>query len=305
MYNIDGTTRLAGVTFSITPSLTIAGLDFNTGTGEFTGTPGVGSLTINSAHTVTVSNGGGSESVDIKISVKQGAPFGFKYPCYNAVDQVNNPNRETPCVITTKLTIPSANFGTKPIGAIVKQLNSGATGKLIIALTTTTTTVVLTPTTATPFSTTGGSYISIGDNFGSPANQIPTAVVLDRKGGEYMHLRIATNTPMAALVPPMMVDLGVTEVTVKPTSLPKGILLNRLTGVISGTLTEAFSGERLYTFVAKNSGGERRGSSSPKSIPLYGPPSASFSRIPLLSFVCVLSNEWIHNGFGESHHLTQ
>ena len=253
MYNIDGTMRPAGVTFSITDTLP-GGLDFNTNTGEFTGTPSGGSLTTNRAYTVTVSNGGGSESVDLKISVKQGAPIGFKYPCYDAVDQASNPNRETPCVIITKLTIPSTDFGTKSIGAIVKQLNSGATGKLTIALTTTTTTIVLTPTTATPFSTTAGSHISIDDNIGSPANQIPTAVVLDRKGGEYMHLRIATNTPMIALVPPLG-TLGFTEVTVKPTSLPKGIILNRNTGVISGTLTEAFSGERLYTFVAKNSGG--------------------------------------------------
>ncbi len=119
--NLNPTVSGTVISYSIAPSLPL-GLNFNTATGEISGTPTVVSST--STYSVTANNSGGSITFDVSITVNDIAPNTLSY---------NSPNVFTKGTTITSL-LPTVS-GTVIIYSITPSLPLGlsfntATGEI-------------------------------------------------------------------------------------------------------------------------------------------------------------------------------
>ncbi|MDF5691499.1 putative Ig domain-containing protein [Aquirufa aurantiipilula] len=232
--NLNPTVTGTVTSYSISPGLP-TGLSFNTTTGVISGTPTVTSPATD--YTVTATNGTGSTTavVNITVNATLAAPTSLSY--------------NTPNVYTTGTTITDLNpsvVGTVTSYSISTPLPTGLT------FNTTTGVISGTPTVTSPAT----DYTVTATN----ATGSTTAVVrITVNAALVAPSALSYNTPNVYVVGTTITSLNptvtgtVTGYTITPT-LPSGLIINPITGVISGTPTVT-SPATIYTVTASNGAG--------------------------------------------------
>lgn len=221
------------VRWTVTPALP-AGLTLDPVTGVISGTPTVAST--QTSHTVSAANSGGSTSATLHITINSGAaPSNLSYASAAIVATVGTSiTNDTPTVtgtVTSWTVSPSL-----PTGISLNSSTGVISGTPTATSPATTYTITATNTSG---STTATVQITIGPPPPSNLSYSPSTIVG------------TVNQAITAVSP--TVSGTVASWTVSP-SLPAGITLDPLSGVISGTPTAA-STQANYTVTASNSYG--------------------------------------------------
>jgi uncharacterized repeat protein (TIGR01451 family) len=219
--------------YSIAPALP-AGLSIDASTGIISGTPAVAATGCN--YTVTASNAGGDATFTLNIAVNDIAPTGLKY---------QTPDAYTKGVAISPL-VPTVNGGGVSNFGINPTLPPGLSIDALTGVIGGTPTAVSAATNYTVTATnTGGSAVfevNITVNDIPPANLSYTTPVAFVQGKPI--------TPLS----PSVSGGAVIRYNITP-SLPAGLSIDALTGIISGTPVIA-SSSSTYTVTATNSGGD-------------------------------------------------
>ena len=218
--------------YSVGPTLP-TGLSLNTSTGVISGVPSALAGAAN--YTVTATNGGGSTTAIVNITVNNAAPSNLLYttPVTYTLGTTITPNVPTVTGTVTSYSVSP----TLPAGL---SLNT-STG-VISGVTTTFTAAANYTVTATNG---GGSTTAIVN---ITVNSLPP-------GGLSYSQNPATFTVGKTIMNDSPTVTGtVTHYSVSP-SLPPGLSINSLTGIISGVPTLSSEGGNYYTITASNSQG--------------------------------------------------
>ena len=237
MNNLTPTISGGAVTaYSITPTLPI-GLTMNPTTGVISGIPLVAKT--QTTYTVTATNGGGSVSATFSIEVRStNPPTALSYPTPN-IFRVNGQS-----IQTLRPTVSGGAVNTYNISpALPKGLQ---------------------------FNTSTGEISGVPELATAQADYIVTAVNSAGQVTATVRITVANDVPPSALSyplnPPNVFTLGTTIPNIVPTitggaatfsvspSLPAGLSLDPVTGIISGTPLE-LKALTNYTITATNSGG--------------------------------------------------
>ena len=232
--NTPTVTGGAATSFAVSPALP-AGLALNAASGVITGTPLV--LATTAPYLVTASNGGGSTSASLQLTVNDAAPSNLAYAAASAIYTKgvpiapNTPSNVGGGVVSYSIspTLPSGLVLSASTGIL------SGTPALVASSTPYTVTAVNSGGTAT-------ATLTLAVQDVAPANlSYSTAVATYFRG-----VPIAANLPSST-------GGAVTLYAVAP-ALPSGLSLNPATGVISGTPT-VLTGMATHTVTASNSGG--------------------------------------------------
>ncbi len=246
------------VSYGISPALP-AGLNFNTSTGDITGTPTA--LSTAASYTVTATNSGGSTTASVSITVNDVPPSSLSYG--------TNP------AVFTKGTTITADTPTSSGGPVVSY---GISPALPAGLNFNTSTGAITGTPTAPAA--AASYTVTATNSGGSTTASLSITVKDVPPSSLSYgtnpavytkgTTITANSPTSSGGP--VVSYGISP------ALPAGLNFNTSTGAITGTPT-ALSTAASYTVTATNSGGSTTASLSitVKDVP---PSSLSYSTNP-------------------------
>ncbi len=218
------------ISYSITPSLPL-GLNFNTTTGEISGTPTVVSST--TTYTVTANNSGGSTSFDVVITVNDIAPSALSY---------NSPN------VFTKGTTNYLNLNPTVSGTVI---NYSITPSLPLGLNFNTATGEISGTPSVVSST--ATYTITANNSGGSTSFDVVITVNDIAPSalSYTSPNVFIVGNATSILPSVIGD--VVAYSIIP-ELPSGLTLNTTTGEISG-IPNVVTSNAVYTITAVNSGG--------------------------------------------------
>ncbi|MFZ4400637.1 MAG: putative Ig domain-containing protein, partial [Bacteroidales bacterium] len=218
--------------YSVSPPLP-NGLTLNTTTGDISGTPT--DILAAATYTVTATNFIGTTTADVEIAVNDTPPIGLSY---------TSPNVYTKDVTIASLS-PSVSGGAVVSYGVSPALPTGLSLNTLSGEISGTPTLVLAAATYTVTATNSGGSSSF--DLLITVNDIPPVSL------SYTSPNIYTKgTPITSLSPSVSGGT-VISYTVNP-ALPNGILLNTLTGEISGTSTVVLAAA-TYTVTATNSGG--------------------------------------------------
>ncbi|QFI76776.1 hypothetical protein F8237_32880 [Bradyrhizobium betae] len=225
---VTGAGGTGGLTFGISPSLP-AGLSFNTGTGQITGTPTA--TTTTASYTVTVTDTLGA-SANSSFSLAVNGPVTAVQAVASVTLTQNHAATPVTPVTGAGGTSP-LSYGISPSLPTGLSFNTGTgqiTGTPTVTSATTTYTVTVTDANATPasttFSLTVNSAVSATQSVASAtltAGHVVTAFTPVTGGGG--------TSPLSYIVSP---------------SLPTGLILNSSTGAVTGTPSSA-SAATTYT----------------------------------------------------------
>ncbi len=218
------------LSYSVSPELPL-GLLFDTATGIISGTPTV--ISSAATYTVTAFNSGGSASFDMEITINDTAPSALSY---------NSPNVFTVNTSVSDL-IPTVSGGT--------VLSYGVSPELPLGLLFDTATGIIsgTPTNISATAT----YTVTAFNSGGSASFDMEITINDTAPSNlnYFTPNVFTIGDSVSLIPSYVGNVNV--FTVEP-DLPDGLVLNSLTGEISGIPT-SIEPVAFYTITAENTGG--------------------------------------------------
>jgi hypothetical protein len=219
--------------YTVSPALP-SGLNLNFLTGVISGTPN--SITPTTNYTITALNSGGSTTKVLPIAVNDIAPTHLSYsnnsPIYTLGTTISNnfPTNDGGLIIHYSVT------PTLPNGINLDSITGMISGKPSVLAVNTTYTITA--------SNSGGSVsksisLTVNDVAPSGLSYSPTSLTATR------------NSAITSLNPTSSGG-GVTNYTAS--SLPQGLSINPLSGVITGTPT-SISGATSYNITASNSGG--------------------------------------------------
>jgi hypothetical protein len=261
--NVPSSIGGAVTSYGVSPALP-AGLTLNTTTGVISGTPTV--VTAAATYTVTATNGAGSTTTGVNITVNVGPPTNLQYT--------------TPVTYVVGIAA-TANTPTNQGGAIASYGVSPAL-PAGLALNTSTGVISGTPTTAaaaanytvtgtnTAGSTQATVNITVSASLQPPSNLTYTTPVTYTTG-----TAITNNTPSYSGGTPSSWSISA--------ALPSGLSFSTSTGVISGTPT-AVASQTTYTVTATNAAGSTQGSVQ-ITVALGAPTNLSYSNNPGIGYV--------------------
>ena len=220
--------------WSISPSVP-AGLNFDTSTGEISGTPTA--VSSSASYTVTATNTGGSTTVSITILVNDAPPSSVAYS--------GSPFTLTKDVAMTTAN-PSVSGGAVTLWTVSPSLPDGLT------LDASTGAISGTPTTITA----SAAYTITASNAGGSDSTSVTIVVNDIAPSSITYnptsLTLTKDVTMSANTP--SVSGGAATLWSISPQLPAGLSFSTTTGTISGTPT-AVTSSNSHTVTASNTGG--------------------------------------------------
>ena len=220
-------------TWSITPGLP-SGLNFDTSTGEISGTPTI--VSSQTVYTVTATNTGGSATTTISILINDAAPIiDYSQNSYILTIDTQMPNAN-----------PTSGGGAVVTWSIAPGLPAGLNFDTSNGQISGTPTAIIAATNFTVTATNAGGTdtafvnITVNDVAPSELEYAPNSLSLSK--GSLMQTAMPTYNGGT-----------VTTWTISP-SLPTGLSLSASTGAISGTPT-AITPSTAYTVTASNTGG--------------------------------------------------
>jgi len=232
--NLPTTTGGPVASYTVTPPLP-AGLELDPVTGIVSGTPTA--VTAVGIYLVSASNDGGSATDALSISVNDVPPAELAY--------------DTPAMVCTKGVAATPNHVTATGGEIVSFEATPALPDGLV-LDSLTGTISGTPTALAP----EAGYLVTARNSGGDASTTVHVTVNDRAPADLVYaVPTASYTLGAAITPnaPRSTGGAVVRYAVTP-GLPTGLLLDPVTGVITGTPT-VLSPQASYVVTATNTGG--------------------------------------------------
>ncbi len=208
----------APTSYSVTPNLP-AGLTLNTTTGVITGTPTT--LSAATAYTVTATNSAGSATTTLTLSVIELAPATLSYSLNPASYKV---------ATAVSANSPTTTGGIATSYSITPALPTGLTFNLTSGVLSGTPTAVSTATVYTVKATNSAGSVTTTLTITVLTNVVAPAT-LTYSSASFIYVK---GTTVTALSPTTM---GGTPTSYAAASLPAGLTINVLTGVISGTPT--------------------------------------------------------------------
>jgi 6-phosphogluconolactonase (cycloisomerase 2 family) len=224
----------AVITYGVSPALP-AGLALSTTTGIISGTPTA--ITPTASYTVTGTNGVGSTTVSLTITVHDAPPANLSYSV--------NPATYTKGVAIAS-NVPTSSGGAVVSYAVAPALPVGLALDTTSGIISGTPTAITATATYTVTATNAGGNSTVGVII-SVNDVAPSALVYSTNPAVYVKgTAITNNTPTSGGGP--VVSYGVSP------ALPAGLTLSTTTGVISGTPT-AVTTATNFTITATNTGG--------------------------------------------------